>query len=646
MRYTLLICIVALFATSHAQNFEKLLTPNFEELYPKHHKVKVYDSIISDVQESGLSYVYQKQLYYAIDDDGAAQLQNIIYDYDPLSAWVEIRKVIIIRNNGTHEALDSTSVYDYPQPARMIYWGARQKMVEAGKLNAGDALYVELFRKGFTYALLQTSDDEKYIPPMRGHYYDIVKFQESYPVHHKVFQTSIPSSKYVHFQTFNAEFKIDSAIADTKKYTFTLEGIIPVPYESNMVGMENVEPKVLITTSPDWEAKSMWFYGVNEDYGSFKSTPDIDKKVAEIVQDASSELDTITRLTQWVADEIRYSGISMGEGEGYTLHSGEMNFTDRCGVCKDKAGMLITMLRAAGFESYAAMTMAGSRIEDIPADQFNHSITVVKRRNGDYQLIDPTWVPFVRELWSSREQQQNYLMGLPEGADLMITDISDPQNHYLHITNNAYIDDGGNLEGTIEINAEGQSDASVRRMFTRAYRSQWQHNLHKQLIDIFPQAVIANVTYTDPYAYRNYPVKIVYEYSIPNFAISDGKTICFNSLTNHGFMRGYQYGQHLSAKLEKRNHDYRIGCSQYVKIEENYSFDRKVKKIETVNPEKIETKLASINAQWTKGKTDVSMVFETSFNQRVYDVSTWPDVKKVRTSMHTFQNSGIIVELK
>jgi transglutaminase-like putative cysteine protease len=71
-----------------------------------------------------------------------------------------------------------------------------------------------------------------------------------------------------------------------------------------------------------------------------------------------------------------------------------MDFTDRCGVCKDKAGMLITLLRAAGFEAYPAMTMAGSRIDYIPADQFNHCVTVVKsRRDGKYHLLDPPGCP-------------------------------------------------------------------------------------------------------------------------------------------------------------------------------------------------------------------------------------------------------------
>jgi len=214
------------------------------------------------------------------------------------------------------------------------------------------------------------------------------------------------------------------------KYTFIKKDIMPIKREPSMVSLSDVAPKLLISTSPDWYAKSLWFYNVNEDYGSFNSTPEIDKKVAEILINAKNEMDSISLLTHWAADEIRYSGISMGPGEGYTLHNGEMNFTDRCGVCKDKAGMLITMLRAAGFESYPAMTMAGSRIDYIPADQFNHSVTIVKLSNGKYKLLDPTWVPFLRELWSSAEQQQNYLMGLPEGADLMITPISAPVNHF------------------------------------------------------------------------------------------------------------------------------------------------------------------------------------------------------------------------
>ena len=83
------------------------------------------------------------------------------------------------------------------------------------------------------------------------------------------------------------------------------------------------------------------------------------------------------------------------------------------------------------------------------------------RRTGKYQLLDPTWVPFVRELWSSAEQQQNYLMGVPGGADLGETPVSDPNNHYLRISGTSEILPDGSLEGEYTVAAEGQTDMNV-----------------------------------------------------------------------------------------------------------------------------------------------------------------------------------------
>ena len=81
---------------------------------------------------------------------------------------------------------------------------------------------------------------------------------------------------------------------------------------------------------------------VNEDYGSFESTPEIDLKVKEILEGAKDELDSIGRLNRWAEMKSDIAAFQW-EKVGYTLHSGDMNFTDRCGVCKDKAGMLITL---------------------------------------------------------------------------------------------------------------------------------------------------------------------------------------------------------------------------------------------------------------------------------------------------------------
>ena len=273
---------------------------------------------------------------------------------------------------------------------------------------------------------------------------------------------------------------------------------------------------------------------MNEDYGSFVPTPEVQAKVNELLAPPRLNRTASAILTHWVADNIRYAGISMGPGEGYTLHNAQMNFTDRCGVCKDKAGMLVAMLRAAGFKAYAAMTMAHERIDRIPADQFNHSVCAVQHRDGRFEMLDPTWVPNVRELWSSAEQQQGYLIGLPEGADLMYTPLSSPANHYVRINANTAIDQDGTLTGTITITAEGQSDRAVRGVFN-ARTAEWMRNMEMELLKIAPAAVVTKINHTDNDKYLEQPVTISYHFTIPDYAVVDKNTLIFTPLSARNF---------------------------------------------------------------------------------------------------------------
>ena len=228
--------------------------------------------------------------------------------------------------------LDVTQACDYAAPARAIYWGARQIMLEVGRLQPGDIVEYEIAKKGFTYALLTAGDDERFIPPMRGE---------------------------LQFQFYQGECTSSMRYEVGRKvYTFASDDILPFAKEPNMVDLFDAAPKLMMSSTPRWEDKSLWFNKVNEDYGSFTAIPEAQKKVDELIKGKKTEMEKIAVLTHWVADNIRYSGISMGKGEGFTLHNLKMNYTDRCGVCKDIAGTLIAFLRMAGFEAYPAMTMA------------------------------------------------------------------------------------------------------------------------------------------------------------------------------------------------------------------------------------------------------------------------------------------------
>lgn len=613
--------------------------------YPNDNELILFDSTKVDMQESGLTYVWSHTLTKVLNSKGALDLNVVKFGYDPQSAFVEIKKAIIYKKNGNTIELDLQRIMDYPAPARAIYWGAREKMLEVGHLEPGDAVEVVMFRKGFTYALLG-SDDEKYIPPMRGHFYDIVEFFGPNPIKNKVYQVKIPKGKQLQYEFYNGEAQ-SSCLLEREKvvYTFSKKDILPIPSEPRMVALSDVAPKLLLSTSPDWYSKSTWFFSVNEDFGSFNFTPEIKAKVDDILKGAIDEMDSVSRLTHWCADEIRYSGISMGCGEGFTLHKGAMTFTDRCGVCKDKAGMLITMLRAAGFKSYPAMTMAGSRIDYIPADQFNHCVTVVKLKDGKYHLLDPTWVPFLRELWSSAEQQQQYLMGVPEGADLGTTPVSDPNNHYVKINGKATLQSNGTLVGQILITAEGQSDAAIRSIFRYSPKQNWYQNVERELLRIWPQAKVTGVNYSDPDDYLGANIRVTIDYIIPEFALISGNTLMFTPLTAAGIFKSYQGQLSFETGLKERKYPFRDRCSRSVEINESIVLPEYKTMLRIPENAECHGDAASFKGGYELKQNQLVFHETAILGKRIYEATDWPAFKAVVEAQNKYSEKPVIIEL-
>ena len=598
------------------------------------------DSTYVDVEETGLGYFHITRKVTILNTEGALNWRVIKYDYDPLTAAAEFKMVRITRHDGKVENIDVAGELDYPAPARAIYWGARQKMMNIGFLEPGDVVEYEIFKKGFTYALL-TGDDDQYIPPMRGQFYDIVPFWSDQPVKRKVYCVNLPAGKDMQYKFYQGECSSSVRFNGSKTlYWFSKNDIFPVSYEPGRVDLFDCAPKLFMSTAKDWEAKSLWFYKVNEDYRSFAPMPEAQAKVNELLKNARTENDKVAILTHWVADNMRYSGISMGKGEGFTLHNTAMNFTDRCGVCKDKAALLISMLRMAGFESYPAMTMAGSRIEEIPADHFNHSVAVVKLSDGKYHLLDPTWVPFTRELWSSAEQQQNYLMGVPEGAGLMCTPVSPAGDHYVRIHVSSRLDVNGKLTGELSVIAEGQSDRILRSAFTNGFMTEWKAAMERELLAVSPNARMLSVDYgKNPKDYMAGPIRIVMKYEIPGYAFVGQDELICKPLSMQIFKNVRSYLR-LGTRKD-RQYDFKDACSRLVELNETMVIPESYQLKQSFEDQSFSDHVAGYQSSVKQNRNVITFSNMLTLNKRVYDQKDWPVFREAVMNQTQFDNPFI-----
>ena len=221
------------------------------------------------------------------DRRGALAHRVLVYDYDPLTASAKFGKVTVCSADGTVRDIDPSTACDYAAPARAIYWGARQIMIELGELNPGDIVDYTIDKKGFTYALLAdipSDDDERFVPPMRGEFYDIVPFWVDYPTVEKIYSVSVPENKPVQYEFYQGECRSSvRKTGDRNLYTFSQSMALPFKSEKNMVALYDVAPKLMLSSTEKWQDKSLWFYNVNEDYGSFEPTPEAQSNVDYLV---------------------------------------------------------------------------------------------------------------------------------------------------------------------------------------------------------------------------------------------------------------------------------------------------------------------------------------------------------------------------
>lgn len=433
-------------------------------------KIVLYRGLDVTVDKDGVSDRREQVAVKLVTLKGAAAQQTLRFDYDPTTSNVEITAIHVVRRDGTMEKVPVDSAVDLPAPKHWIYWPFRMKLVSLPPLLPGDSVVWSTRFTGFQIAYLEPGE-ERFVPPQRGEFYDIVTFGGEEPVLEQIYRVSLPADKKVRFGVYNGELASSMERKDRIQLAFWRRNMPALPPEKGALALSDSVPKVVLATI-DWKEKSRWFFLTNEP--SFEYTEEIARKAREIIADKKTDRARMTALNRWVAHNIRYSGLSMGKGEGYTLHPGTMTFEDRCGVCKDKAGMLVTMMRAVGMkDTFAAMTMAGARVEDVAADQFNHCVVVWRDPKGGFVLLDPTWAPLSRYDWSYAEAEQHWVAGTATGETLSITPPLSPADNKLEVAITSSLDEKGNLEGELEAEGTGYMDTCLRRWFGFAPRNEW-----------------------------------------------------------------------------------------------------------------------------------------------------------------------------
>ena len=237
--------------------------------------------------------------------------------------------------------------------------------------------------------------------------------------------------------------------------------------EPDMPPMYNLVQNVRVSTAENWHEISSWYWGLCE--------PHLAKTNAAICAKADEIGHDLRAMFKFVSQEIRYMGLTMEDtSPGYSPHDVDVTFRNRYGVCRDKAVLLVAMLRHVGFKAFPVLIHAGAKMDpEVPQPYFNHAVVAVEReeRSADeagekYILMDPT-DENAKDLFPAYLSDKSYIVCRPEGDVLRTSPVTSPESNSLDVESRGTLSGDGSIFLESEIGFHGINDTAYRHAMVR-----------------------------------------------------------------------------------------------------------------------------------------------------------------------------------
>lgn len=243
--------------------------------------------------------------------------------------------------------------------------------------------------------------------------------------------------------------------------------------EPDMPALYTQIQHLVVSTAEDWPEISRWYWNLSVPHLA-KTNAAMAEKVQELTADAKDRDAAMRAIFRFVSQEIRYMGLTMEDtSPGYAPHDIDVTFNNRYGVCRDKAGLLVAMLRMAGFQAFPVLINVGPKQDPVvPKPFFNHAIVAVEDAalapagSSPYVLMDPT-NENAKDLFPAYESDKSYLVARPEGDALRTAPTPSPDHNALRAASRATLESDGSLFLESDIRFGGINDTIYRGSFVK-----------------------------------------------------------------------------------------------------------------------------------------------------------------------------------
>jgi tetratricopeptide (TPR) repeat protein len=306
-----------------------------------------------------------------VDARKAPQLRAWSWGYSGGREQLEVLAAERIGLDGRREAPQRITDQGQDGKENGAYSDARTKTALFANVVDGDVLHLRIRRE--TVGLQN----------LFGDFFGALEvLQGPLPVRHFQMVIEGPSTRPLFVGGRGGPPAVITTDGDVTRHTFVDKDLDALIGETGMPPWLELARYISVSTYGDWGALGRWYEALIAD--QLHLNDELRQLVRDLKAEAKDEQDLVRRIYEHVVTSTRYVGIELGI-HGWKPYPVAEVYRRRFGDCKDKASLLVALLREAGIEAHVALVRTiqlGNAAADPPSMwAFNHAIAWVKPLN-------------------------------------------------------------------------------------------------------------------------------------------------------------------------------------------------------------------------------------------------------------------------
>jgi transglutaminase-like putative cysteine protease len=353
----------------YARPPEEFLAARLEPSAGQVHRTLV-DLQVTTVFPNGLASRFHQVVFQPLTDAAAAESREYEFTYETDSETVQVRAARVYRKDGrVDESTENGAGAMADDPALAIYTTARRYYVRFPRLEPGDVVELQ-------YRV----DDVAARNAFADYFGEVVYMQGTEPIRRSEYVLITPKSRQFFFNQPLVPGLERSVVeeGDQRMFHFLARDLLAVREEALQPPWAEILGHVNVSTYKTWEDVGRWYWGLIKD--QFIPDDEVRRRAKSLTRGLSEERAKVRAIYDYVVQKTRYVALEFGI-HGYKPYRCAEIFARGFGDCKDKATLVVTMLRALGIDATPVVVRTGNKgdIETTPASlaPFDHMIAYV-----------------------------------------------------------------------------------------------------------------------------------------------------------------------------------------------------------------------------------------------------------------------------